>query len=109
MHIISIDAAQPFVIANRDFIFSSLEIMKKSLFENRIEAHFPPVSLGAGSVDGEHGGLQGVIILLVRCGEAAGAVAAGIDFIGVLYGFGLKEMSPEYKTIKRPLDLLLHV
>ena len=35
-----------------------------------------------------------------------GAAAAGIDFIGVLYGFGLKDDDHDYPTIKKPLDLL---
>ena len=36
-----------------------------------------------------------------------GAIAAGIDFIGVLYGFGFKECeSYPFATIKSPADLL---
>lgn len=38
-----------------------------------------------------------------------GAVAAGIDFVGALYGFGIKEKTTDYPTIRQPLDLLLVV
>lgn len=38
-----------------------------------------------------------------------GAVKAGVDFIGVLYGFGFKDKSEEYPTIERPQELFENI